>query len=324
MHNSECKHAHLKIGFIGFGRYGYGVMKAILKSGHHNINNVYYLNINDYLESNANDSDIHKKKVTLLKERLLPRFINSKKYKWDEHYLGLNNFMAKISSDHDDEGVLVISLNKNRGEKVFKKLKGYIKKNTWLFSSISNLKSSSIKDLLGDKCMVLRYLPNMGTKVGQGITAVYVDVEPRHRKEGEVVFKKVFQGLGNIYFVDTEEQIIAARVITGSTIGVIAYLAQSIADAIGDLNIKGLGDEKEIAAEIVYHSMAGALALGKDKEISTWGNIYDSIRIKPGPDEKPGTTDIIIKKMRDGKVPEVIKDSFRLSFEKCKKGETEE
>lgn len=141
MHKSECKHAHLKIGFIGFGKYGYGVMTAILKSGHHNINNVYYLAVKEYLKPDEKDFTEHNNHATYLKENLLPRFSDFKKYKWNEHYLAINKFIAEIASD--EQGVLVVSLNNKRGKEVFEKLsKKCKKKSIWIFSSVSKLEIS--------------------------------------------------------------------------------------------------------------------------------------------------------------------------------------
>ena len=87
--NQTDQKPRLKIGFIGFGKYGYGVLKGITKSGHHDINNIYYLKIEDYLGNNASDSTIYQEHVTNLndfKKSLISGEKERTQY-FDEHYL---------------------------------------------------------------------------------------------------------------------------------------------------------------------------------------------------------------------------------------------
>lgn len=318
--HSECRHSHLKIGFIGFAKYGYGVMRGITKSGHHNINNLYYLKIEDYLENDTKARQVHETNLNNFRENLIAVEPERGQY-FDKHYLGIDAFLKEITSPQE-EGILIISLNKERGINVLNKIKDKINRPIWIFSSISKLTVKEIQDIAGEHCRVLRYLENMGVKVGQGITAVYVS--PNCKKEGKIIFQKVFQGLGKSYFVKEEKHIDAARIITGSTIGIIAYLAQHISEALKGLDIKGLGDTTDSAAEIIYHSMAGALALGKNKDKNIWSDITKDIFVTPSPDGKSGTTEAIIKEMTDYKIPEAIKNSFKSVIEKYEKGELEE
>jgi pyrroline-5-carboxylate reductase len=311
MSKSECKHSHLKIGFLGLGKYGYGVVKGILKSGHHNIDDIYFINLEDTL------SKFEESYYKSLKDDLLSKIIGKNNIEdfWKSHHIKINEIPEKFICNHDRNGVLVISLHYERALSVLEKLSETHLQGLWVFSSTSFLTVKEITDKLANKCTVLRYLQNMGTKVGQGIIAAHIDqlLQKEYQDEGEIIFRKVFQGLGKIYFVKKEEQINAARVIIGSTIGVVAYLSKQIADALKALNEDGLGNTEDMAMEIVYHSVAGALALGKERDVTTWNDIVKQVsRTHEG---GKGVTDFIIGELNKKNIPEIIGSSYKLCFE---------
>lgn len=283
----------MKLGFVGLGKYGYAVMRAILRTGHHSQDDIFYESFDEatYSKMKAEVKENHD-----ALEKYFERIDGDK----GSRAKSIADLVKEVAGEEGSQGVLILSLNRERGTRVLKEINKHLASlngTLWLFSSVSHLTIPNIRRLVsnGDgKLHVIRYLENMGTRKGRGIIAAYI--EPANRQEDERVLRRVFYGLGKILIMEKEEDIDAARVIAGSTIGVVAYLADALAKAILAQKIKGLGDTPEQAAEIVYHSMAGALVLARAPNMSTWADVLQQISVLPGDSGEPGTTDALIEK----------------------------
>lgn len=316
MRKYHHKYKRLRLGFVGLGKYGYGVMKAILKSGHHNIDNIYFEKMNDKILKDlatVKQNEIKNNYANL--RNLLVRFKDSENITafLKSHSLSIKDLIEEISKDENNKGILIISLDQHRWEKVRQEMACIVDKkvleNVWLLSSISHLEIEKIKEAIDKNVRIIRYIPNLATMVGNGIISAYI--EPEHREEGEVTLKRVFQGLGKIIFVNNEESIDSARIITGSTIGLSTYFAKILSDSIGKLGIEDLGKSQEDAIEIVYYSIYGMLALFKQKEIESWDKLLENLQVSPGKAGESGTIKFITDYLDGKEVPQIIKESIR-------------
>ena len=176
---------NLKLGFIGLGKYGFTTAKAILKSGHHNIEDIYFAKTDDeyFRELSAEKvREVNDNYENL--QKVLSRFKNEEDGKYlVEHILSLEALIENICGNKDSKGVLIVSLDMLTGKEIFKKIAGLNKKisweNIWVLSSISKLEVSIIKQLINKNIRVIRYIQNMAISVGQGIISAYIEPEYR-------------------------------------------------------------------------------------------------------------------------------------------------
>lgn len=303
----------LKLGFIGLGKYGFATAKAVLKSGHHNIENIYFEKPdNKLLKKLSSEKKLEIKNNYKNLENLLSRFKNNKATDnfSKEHILSINKLIDKICEGKNRIGVLIVSLDMDRGYEVLKIISNYFKKrkleNLWLFSSISKLEVSEIKLSTINNLRVIRYIPNLAIKRGQGIVSAYI--EPEYNQEGEIIIKRVFKGCGEVLLLNQETFIDSARIITGSTIGLIAYFARILSDSIRELGIK---DFKGKSDEIVYQSIGGILSLCNKKEGIYWNKLYEDILVAQNKSGEYGTTEFIINDLVSKNFPQIIKDCIK-------------
>jgi len=315
------KFKNLRLGFIGLGKYGYTIMKAILKSGHHNINNIYFEKIDEKILKDltiAKQNEIKNNYENLRK--LLVRFKEEESIEtfFESHSLSIKGLIEELTRDNEGcTGALIISLDLQRWERIVEKIANIGNKinwkNVWILSSISRLEIEKITNTINKNVRIIRYIPNLATGVGKGIISAYI--EPASREEGEVIIKRVFQGLGKIILVDKEDFIDSARIITGSTIGLFSYFAKILSDSIRELSIENLGKTQEEADEIVYHSIAGMLALCRQNEIESWDKLSKTLQVIPGMGEKLGIIKFITNNLDNKNLPNIIKDSIKSCYQ---------
>lgn len=290
----------LRLGFIGLGKYGYAFLRAIMRTGHHNPDDISYEKFN---VSAFDDNQSKRQEVENNYNALSVLFENASNETARER--SVEDLIKWAAGEEESQGVLILSLNRETGLRILEENKRHFseaKGTLWLFSSISQLTVSEIRKSIGldsgdARLHVVRYLENMGTRKGQGIVAAYVG--PDSKAESERVLRRVFFGLGKILILNNESDIDAARIIAGSTIGIIAYFADALAMAIQAQNIQGLGADAKQAADIVYSSMAGALAMARNREVTDWREVLEQIAVLPGNSGKPGTTDALIRKTNE-------------------------
>lgn len=310
-------HQSLKLGFIGLGKYGFATAKAILKSGHHNIEDIYFAKTDDEYFRKLPAEKVHEIKDNYENLRkLLSRFKNENDIDkfLEGHILSINELIEKVCKNKGSKGILIISLDMFRGKILLEKIAGMNKKisweDVWILSSVSKLEVSIIKQLINNNIRVIRYIQNMAISVGQGIISAYI--EPVYYEEGEFILKRIFQGCGKVMLVDEEASIDAARIITASTIGIFTYFAKILSDSIKELGIKNFEEE---ADEIVYHSIAGMLSLCKGKEIESWDKLFKYLLVSPGKLGEPGTIEFITDDLNNKNISHIIIDSIK----KCHK-----
>lgn len=298
----------LKIGFIGVGKYGYSIMEAILKADYHKPENIFFEeNDTKYLKELSEDKkeeieDNYKKLQYLFKRQNCNAIYTKNK-------LSISSLLELLSNNKKGISVLILSLDNKRAERIFLDLKKNKEnlKNLWLLSSISYLTAKEIRKKVEiPDLRIIRYVPNYASIVGEGIITAYSDSSDM--EEREKLFRKVFYGIGKIYFVKNENDIDSARVITGSTIGLFAYFAKIVSEEIKSLNINGLGNVENEASKLVYHSIAGALALCKDMD---WDAVVDTVMVTKGQKGEVGTTEFIVNALNEKNLPEIIRTTIR-------------
>ena len=315
-------HLPLKLGFIGLGKYGWGVLRAILKAGYHDQKNIFF---------EEEDPCILRNVARPKREEIKKNYISIKKFfqtHGESHCLPINDLIQEIGKDKNCLPVLIVSLDRERADKIFqrvRKLKGVNWNDIWLLSSVSCLTAQDIKRQIHHKVKVIRYIPNLATMVGEGIITAYV--EPQYQDEGMVILRKVFHDLGKVVVVQKEQNIDSARLITGSTIGLAAYFAKLLSDSIRALRVQGLGRRQEDADEIVFHAIVGMLALrnsrNEGKTIQSWGDFIEFIQVTKSRGNKPGTTESLIELLDQKRFPEIVKKAIRevhaIYLESCSK-----
>lgn len=287
----------LRLGFVGLGRYGWAVMRAILRYGQHRLEDISWERFD---ESSFCDNQV-KKQELISNYSALASWLDTRNscVRHGSAGVPVADLVQAIAPSEDATGVLLLSVNRERGKIVLQEIgshAAFCKGTLWLLSSISRLSVGDIAATLGDaqNVNVIRYLENMGVREGAGLIAAYAP--PHYRQDALDVLQRVFRGIGDIIMLNEETKIDAARVVIGGTIGMIAWYAQELAKAIQTLEIEGLGRDPQEAAEITYRSMAGALALAQAEDIKRGGDLSRGLLVLPGRTGAIGTTACMIRK----------------------------
>ncbi len=314
----KLKRKPLRLGFVGLGKYGYATMRAIMSAGHHAWKNMAY---EDYESDKFYDHESKKKEVLENIRRLDDLPDDSLQRRPAKK--NLEDLVKWLASDEERDGVLLLSLNKQRGEEVLNQLKkclGELKGEMWIFSSISKMSIGDIRKKTGiagnENIRIVRYLQNLGISKGKGLIAA--SPEECYREDARRVLEQVFFGLGEVLII-REKDIDAARVIVGSTIGVIAYFADILSSALARQQIEGLSNKEEIGSKVVGSSISGALALASSRNIKTWRDVYEQVCVTPGKGGEKGTTELLVdeicQKIRTGEngsdLFSIIDESYR-------------
>lgn len=295
----------MNLGFIGLGKYGAAVCESILRGGAHARDRIW---IESFDESSFKDNEVKKDEVTANLKRLSDLGAKS---------LSLNQLVSAAITDQASLTTLVLCLNQSRANVVFRQIAAQLVTGTspvWILTSVSKTAVADLKSAMPNT-RIVRYLPNYAVGIGRGVLAAYAD--ERDRTEAEIIVQRVFQGVSQVRFVESEEALDAARIIIGSSTGIVAHMAHGLAKAIEAQGIPGLGNTPETAAELVYATMAGALKLAEGHK--TWDGVRNSAAVPPDASAgRIGTLDSMVGALASGQPPSDQIEAWLTSvYRKC-------
>ncbi len=127
---------------------------------------------------------------------------------------------------------------------------------TCVLSIAAGVRVGDIARWLGDHAAVVRAMPNTPALVGEGIAGLFAlaGVTTRQRQEAEAVLKAV----GQVVWVDNEQQIDAVTAISGSGPAYVFYFIEAMETAARDLGLAP-ATARALSLQTVY----GAAALAR-------------------------------------------------------------
>ncbi len=199
---------------------------------------------------------------------------------------------------------LVLAVKPQHAEKVCKELAGLLKSSHCLVSICAGLPVKTLRAWTGNKCPVVRVMPNTPAMVGAGVFAVCVEDE--HLSDGQKAFAlKVFEPLGRVFELP-EKDFDAFTAVVGSGPAYVFYWMEACIEAAVNLGLA-----RPMATEMVEGLFVGSakLAADSDKHVSVLREMVTS---------PAGTTIKALIHMDRTAVRSSIIDAIGLSYARSK------
>lgn len=215
----------IKLAIVGLGNMGQAILRGLLKAGEF-----------------SKDSILGFEKVEATAKKVKREF-----------NINVEKDYEKLSS-YD---YIIIAVKPQQMKELLQKLSKSIK-NQVIISIAAGITTTLIKGILGDK-KIVRAMPNTPALIGKGITGVYVN-EKIQEKEKQVV-ERLLTSLGDIIFVDKEEDIDRITALSGSGPAYVYFLMEAFIDA-GVY----LGLSRDVAKKLVLSTFIGSSLLAEKSE----------------------------------------------------------
>ncbi len=176
-------------------------------------------------------------------------------------------------------------------------------KNQVIISIAAGIKSDQIKNVLGDK-KIVRAMPNTPALIGEGITGAWLSPNIKEMEKNNI--ERILQSLGDVIFVDKEEDIDRITALSGSGPAYVYFLMEAFIDA-GVY----LGLPRDISRKLVLKTFSGSSALSQktDRTVTELKEMVTS----PG-----GTTIYGLSELENGAVKATIIKAVVRAFERAK------
>lgn len=240
----------MKIGFIGTGNMGTGIIKGL-------INSKFVPNENIVI------FDLDKTKIELLKK---------------EYMLSSATDEIEVVKQAD---IVILAVKPHIYPIVLEKIKNFIKSETIILTIAAGMKIESVEKIIGSDKKIVRTMPNVPAQVLEGMTAVSFNKNIENT-EKETIFK-LLNSFGKA--VEMEEKLIHAHTgISGSLPAYTYIFIEALADA-GVLE----GMPRDKAYEIVAQTILGSAKMVletkkhpaqlKDEVTSPAGTTIEAIKV---------------------------------------------
>lgn len=189
-----------------------------------------------------------------------------------------NTAKAVINNNYD---YIILAVKPHQYKSVLAELKKH-KNNSVIISVIAGITIQSIKNNLpNNQYKVVRVMPNTPATIGQGVFGCYCDEKI---EKNEV--NKLFNSLGQVFWLENEDQINAITAISGSGPAYIFHLM----DCMNKM-AQEIGLNQNISQKIVEQTLLGSVELVKSNNIS-----LETLRknvTSPGGTTEAGLTQLI-------------------------------
>lgn len=124
-------------------------------------------------------------------------------------------------------GIIILSVKPQHLDAVFEELKNLLNENQLIISIAAGVSLDQLKKATGNKCTVIRTMPNIAALVAEGITSICRDrsVAPQCFEAAE----SIFSTLGRVEYIE-ESQIHGATAIAGSSPALAFQFIEALAD----------------------------------------------------------------------------------------------
>lgn len=198
--------------------------------------------------------------------------------------------------------IIFIAVKPYHAEKLFNRIHPLVKPEQILISIMAGISIDSIKELTG-LTKIVRAMPNLPAKVGEGLTAFMASAEVSRVEL--LTVESLLDSTGKSILVSDETFIDASTGISGSGPAYVFYFMQSMMEAALQM-----GFTSNVSKILVSQTFTGAIELFNQNNLSpnTWMDKVAS---------KGGTTRAALDSMDDNNVGELIKEAAFAAFDRA-------
>lgn len=196
--------------------------------------------------------------------------------------------------------VVIIAVKPQKLVALAKTIKARVKKSHLVISILAGVPKKSVKHLLGDKCQVVRAMPNLPAVVGEGVTALTGD------RASISVAKKIFSGCGRTVVIN-EKFFDLVTAVSGSGPAYF-YLLMEILEK----RAVKIGLRKNEAALLVKQSAYGSALLARESALSAF-------ELRKQVTSKGGTTEAALKVMKKAGFESIVSKALDSAVKRAKK-----
>lgn len=211
-----------------------------------------------------------------------------------------NEFKAKniIYASKPDERVknsdiIVVAVKPQMIENVLNEWKAFISPNSIIASTAAGWKISQFENILGTHQPVVRTLPNLASALNKGTTLAIANAKTS--KEQRKTIETVFGDIGLLEWLESENLMSAASMISGAAPAFVFLLTEILAKA-GENN----GAPEDLARRAARQTIIGAAALMEDRADKTPESLRESVT------SKAGITDAALKILMNGEMQKLF------------------
>jgi pyrroline-5-carboxylate reductase len=171
------------------------------------------------------------------------------------------------------------------------------KDNLLVISIAAGIPTAYIEKKLTSAVRVIRAMPNMPVKIGEGVTAL---IKGRFAGDKDMELAgKIFGALGITLVVTKESLMDSVTAISGSGPAYLFYIFNAMETAA-----KSLGLNQKEADRLVYHTVTGAMHLLEKEKFDAEGLIAKVA-------SKGGTTEAALRVFDEKKMGEILQEAIR-------------
>ena len=174
-----------------------------------------------------------------------------------------------------------------------------IKSSTLVISIMAGIDIKIIQKALNVK-VVVRAMPNLPAKVGQGVTVWKASARVNQKQKIQV--KKILQSLGKQIEVKQEKMIDLATAVSGSGPAYVFLFQELLTGAAQDLGLS-----QKLAKQLVAQTFWGALNLQRESGI-------DPKILREQVTSKGGTTAAALQVFKQKRISRVFKDALQAAY----------
>ncbi len=182
-------------------------------------------------------------------------------------------------------------------EQILEGIREHEKNGLLVISIAAGIPTSYIENKLTDGVRVIRAMPNMPVKIGEGVTSL---IKGRFADENDLKLAgKIFGALGITLVVSSEELMDSVTAISGSGPAYLFYIFKAM-EAAG----QSLGLNRKEADALLYHTVIGAMHLLEKENFDAEGLIAKVA-------SKGGTTEAALRVFTEKRLGGILQEAIR-------------
>lgn len=166
------------------------------------------------------------------------------------------------------------------------------KRKILIISIVAGIETKYIEKKISGHIKVIRAMPNLPARIGEGITAL---TKGRYATDRDLrTSKEIFDSLGTTIEIYKEGLIDVVTALSGSGPAYIFFIINAMLTAA-----KGLGLDEKSANQLIYHTVIGSMNLQKE-------NKFDAKKLISQVSSKGGTTEAAFRIFREKGLNRII------------------
>lgn len=221
------------------------------------------------------------------------------KQRWQER--GFKNTFTGPDDSLRSAGIWILGVKPHMMQSVIEQYRDYLSDDALVISIAAGLTIATLREWLSsnDKPFkrIIRSMPNTPMLAGRGVLGLYADQDVTEKELAQA--ESIFRPCAHLVRLEKENMIDSITGVSGSGPAYVFLFAEAmIKGAVG------MGFEPETAAELVQHTIAGAMELARKSET-------DVSQLRKNVTSKGGTTAAALDTLNAGHLSEIVIDAMK-------------